>query len=68
MPGGRPAPVRGQGGGGLDEADEIERLLIRVPRERGSALAAALHEARGVLGARRSTAGLRVQLDPLVIG
>ncbi|WP_095212306.1 MULTISPECIES: primosomal protein N' [Frankia] len=64
-PGGGPASVGGPGAG---EGGEIERLLIRVPRERGAALAAALHEARGVLGARRSTAGLRVQLDPLVIG
>ncbi|WP_083866891.1 MULTISPECIES: primosomal protein N' [Frankia] len=63
-----PTPAGGRGGAGPDEAGEIERLLIRVPRERGAALAAALHEARGVLGARRSTAGLRVQLDPLVIG
>ncbi|MCM3885095.1 primosomal protein N', partial [Frankia sp. R82] len=51
-------------------ADEPQlcRLLIRVPRERGADLAAALHAARGVLGARRSTSGLRIHLDPLVIG
>ncbi|WP_248839721.1 primosomal protein N' [Frankia sp. AgKG'84/4] len=47
---------------------EPERLLIRVPRDQGRALAAALHAARGVLGTRHSTSGLRVQLDPLVIG
>ncbi|WP_261570229.1 primosomal protein N' [Frankia gtarii] len=63
-----PVLAGGPRAGGPGAVDEIERLLIRVPRERGAALAAALHEARGVLGARRSTAGLRVQLDPLVIG
>ncbi|MCK9896478.1 primosomal protein N' [Frankia sp. AgB32] len=59
-----PAPQRPAPG-----ADgEPERLLIRVPRDQGRALAAALHAARGVLGTRHSTSGLRVQLDPLVIG
>ncbi|EIV96412.1 primosomal protein N' [Frankia sp. QA3] len=64
LPPAPPARAAAASGG----VDENERLLIRVPRERGAALAAALHAARGVLGARRSTAGLRVQLDPLVIG
>jgi primosomal protein N' (replication factor Y) len=43
--------------------DETERLLVRVPRERGAALAAALRAARGVLDARRAGRP-RIQLDP----
>jgi primosomal protein N' (replication factor Y) len=45
-----------------------ERLLIRVPRDRGGELAAALRAAHGVLDARRAAAGLRIQLDPATVG
>jgi primosomal protein N' (replication factor Y) len=45
-----------------------ERLLIRVPRERGGELAAALRAAHGILDARRAGASLRIQLDPATIG
>jgi len=58
--------------GGPGEADPDgglrERLLVRVPRTQGRELAEALRAAHGVLDARRSAAGLRVQLDPLALG
>ncbi|SNQ50924.1 putative primosomal protein N' [Frankia canadensis] len=61
-----PPPSRSTGAPGGE--GELERLLVRVPRDQGGALAAALHAARGVLGTRHSTSGLRVQLDPQVLG
>ncbi len=45
------------------EADE--RMLIRVPRTSGRALAAALHAAAGVRSARKAREPVRVQIDPL---
>ncbi|WP_422747638.1 primosomal protein N' [Mycobacterium sp. WMMD1722] len=44
------------------------RMLVRVPRQRGLALAAALRRATGVLSARHDTDPVRVQIDPLHIG
>ncbi|WP_462186070.1 primosomal protein N' [Frankia sp. CcWB2] len=68
---GDPSAV-GAGQRGPDSAtsgpEEIERVLIRVRRERGAALAASLRSARGVLATRRTTGRLRIQLDPLVLG
>jgi primosomal protein N' (replication factor Y) len=46
-----------------DREPDRERLLIRVPREQGFALAAALKAARGALGARKAPP-VRIQLDP----
>ncbi|MBY6366230.1 primosomal protein N' [Rhodococcoides corynebacterioides] len=67
LPAGERPPV------GSDAADEatgpIERVLLRVPRRSGSALARALADARAVVGAKKSaTSALRVQVDPLRIG
>jgi primosomal protein N' (replication factor Y) (superfamily II helicase) len=45
--------------------DEQERLLVRVPRASGTALAAALHAAAGVRSARKAADPVRVQVDPL---
>jgi primosomal protein N' (replication factor Y) len=45
-----------------------ERLLLRVPRTAGNALAAALHAAQGVRSARKASEQVRVQLDPLQLG
>ena len=45
-----------------------ERLLLRVPRSAGNALATALHAAQGVRSARKAAEQLRVQLDPLQLG
>jgi len=44
-----------------------ERMLARVPRADGSALAAALHAAMSTRSARKDDGALRVQLDPLTI-
>jgi len=42
-----------------------ERLLLRVPRGDGSALARALHDAAAVRSARKAPDPVRIQLDPL---
>ncbi len=48
--------------------DERERLLLRVPRRDGAALASALRAAKAGRSARKAADVLRVQLDPQVIG
>jgi primosomal protein N' (replication factor Y) (superfamily II helicase) len=45
-------------------AGDGERLLLRVPRADGAALATALHAAAGVRSARKSPDPVRIQLDP----
>ena len=52
-----PVPVTGE--------EELERLLIRVPRGQGRALAEALHGAAGVRSAHRAKLPVRVHIDPL---
>ncbi|HKT05170.1 MAG TPA: primosome assembly protein PriA, partial [Rugosimonospora sp.] len=42
-----------------------ERVLLRVPRSAGRALAAALHEAAGVRSAKKAPDPVRIQVDPL---
>jgi primosomal protein N' (replication factor Y) len=54
-----PVPAAGPAG------EETERLLIRVPRSDGPALARALHDAAAVRSARKAPEPVRVQLDPL---
>lgn len=49
----------------LDADGERERLLLRVPRRDGRALAAALHATQASRSARKVADPLRVQLDPL---
>ena len=46
----------------------VTRILVRVPREQGLALAAALRRGVGVLSARQTHEPVRVQIDPLQIG
>lgn len=46
----------------------VERMLVRVPRHDGLALAAALRRAVAVLSARHGTQPTRVQIDPLHVG
>ena len=46
----------------------VGRMLVRVPRDGGLALAAALRRATGVLSARHDQQPVRVQIDPLHIG
>lgn len=47
---------------------EVERVLIRVPRAQGGALARALAAAQAVRSSRRAESSARVQVDPLEIG
>ena len=48
--------------------ESVIRMLIRVPRAEGLALAAALREAIRVTSARHDHDAVRVQIDPLHIG
>ena len=48
--------------------DQVIRMLIRVPREEGLALAAALRQATAVTSARHDHEAVRGQSDPLHIG
>ncbi|WP_408586799.1 primosomal protein N' [Prescottella soli] len=50
------------------EPEDVERMLVRVPRGDGRALAKGLAEAQAVRSARRSNGPVRVQIDPLRIG
>jgi primosomal protein N' (replication factor Y) (superfamily II helicase) len=61
-----PAGVRRPAGTPPDVA--VVRMLVRVPREQGLALAAALRRGVGVLSARQTNEPVRVQVDPLHIG
>ncbi|HEX2357907.1 MAG TPA: primosomal protein N' [Micromonosporaceae bacterium] len=55
-----PVPVRASAAG-----ENAERMLVRVSRSQGPALAEALHAAAGVRSARRAQDPARVQIDPL---
>ena len=50
--------------GPVPVGDDAERMLLRVPRSDGKALAAALHAAAGVRSARKEAAPVRVEVDP----
>nr|WP_312894279.1 primosomal protein N' [Nonomuraea soli] len=45
--------------------DDQERMMVRVPRQEGAALAAALKGASGVRAARKAPDVVRVSVDPL---
>lgn len=64
LPPGERVPLQGEG----REPDEVERMLLRVPRGAGGALARSLAQAQSVRSARRDTGSVRVQMDPLRIG
>jgi primosomal protein N' (replication factor Y) len=51
--------------GPVPAGGEQERMLVRVPRSAGNALADALHAAAGVRSARKAPEPVRVQVDPL---
>lgn len=53
---------------GLQAEDDVHRMLVRAPRDRGLALAGALRRAIGTLSAHRDQPPVRVQIDPLHIG
>jgi primosomal protein N' (replication factor Y) len=60
-----PAGVRRPSGSG---EQAVIRMLIRVRREEGLALAAALRDAVAVLSARHDNEPVRIQIDPLHVG
>jgi primosomal protein N' (replication factor Y) len=60
-----PVPLEHSGPIGATEPEERERALVRAPRERGRALAAALFEALSVRTARKDPDPVKVRLDPL---
>ncbi|UGT64856.1 primosomal protein N' [Nocardia asteroides] len=51
-----------------DSSAPVERILLRVPRSDGAALARALTAGQAVRSTQRSDAPLRVQIDPVDIG
>ncbi|HKP42398.1 primosomal protein N' [Mycobacterium sp.] len=53
---------------GVPAQGTVNRMLVRVPRDGGLALAAALRRATAVLSARHDQEPSRVQIDPLHIG
>ncbi|MBU9764895.1 primosomal protein N' [Mycobacterium sp. TNTM28] len=53
---------------GLEPDAEVCRMLVRVPRDGGLELAAALRRATAVLSARHDQQPCRIQIDPLHIG
>ena len=53
---------------GLSADLPVSRMLVRVPRRQGGALAAGLRRAVGVLSARQTHQPVRVQVDPLHVG
>jgi primosomal protein N' (replication factor Y) len=61
-------PVAARRPAGAEAGDAVSRMLVRVGRDQGLALAAALRRAVGVLSARHDHEPVRVQIDPLHIG
>ncbi|OBH94143.1 primosomal protein N' [Mycolicibacterium conceptionense] len=61
-------PVGARRPPGLDADAEVSRMLVRVPRDGGLELAAALRRATAVLSARKDQQPCRIQIDPLHIG
>lgn len=61
-------PVAARRPAGAGEGDAVTRMLVRVGRDQGLALAAALRRAVGVTSARHDEEPVRVQIDPLHIG
>jgi primosomal protein N' (replication factor Y) len=69
LPGGAevlgPVPAIAAGPAGSDAA---ERMLVRVPRAQGAALARALKAGQAGRSARKAAGSVRVELDPAVLG
>ncbi|CAJ1499305.1 primosomal protein N' [[Mycobacterium] kokjensenii] len=63
-----PLPAGVRRPAGVPDELNVIRMLVRVRREHGPALAAALRHGTGVLSARGSHHPVRVQIDPLHIG
>jgi primosomal protein N' (replication factor Y) len=60
-----PVEVGSGGGDGDGGGGGQERMMVRVPRRSGPALAAALHAAAGARSARKARDPVRIQVDPL---
>jgi primosomal protein N' (replication factor Y) len=63
-----PVPAIGRVPGQPDAAETGERMLVRVPRQLGTELAAALKGAQAGRSARKALGAVRVELDPNVLG
>ncbi|MGV0871265.1 primosomal protein N' [Mycolicibacterium sp. XJ879] len=61
-------PVGARRPPGVPPGSAVSRMLVRVPRGGGLALATALRRAIGLLSARHDQHPVRVQIDPLHIG
>jgi primosomal protein N' (replication factor Y) (superfamily II helicase) len=61
-------PVAARRPAGAGAGDVVTRMLVRVARDQGLALAAALRRTIGVASARHDQEPVRVQIDPLHIG
>ncbi|WP_338892456.1 primosomal protein N' [Rhodococcus sovatensis] len=56
-------------GGGEDRIPgDVQRILLRVPRRDGGALARALADSQAASSAKKNTEAVRVQIDPIRIG
>ncbi|MDT5091585.1 MAG: hypothetical protein QOH60_948 [Mycobacterium sp.] len=53
---------------GAKDGERVARMLVRVRRDQGLALAAVLRRAVGVMSARHDPEAVRIQIDPLHIG
>ncbi|HEU0190607.1 MAG TPA: primosomal protein N' [Mycobacterium sp.] len=63
-----PLPAGARRPAGVPAELDVIRMLVRVGRDHGLALASALRRGVGVLSARQSHHPVRVQIDPLHIG
>jgi primosomal protein N' (replication factor Y) len=63
-----PVPAVGRLPAGLSDDEPVERMLVRVPRPEGGALAAALKVAQAGRSARKQPGTVRVELDPVILG
>jgi primosomal protein N' (replication factor Y) len=63
-----PVPVVGRAPGSADDPEPAERMLIRVPRRQGAALAIALKSAQAGRSARKAAGAVRVEIDPAIVG
>ncbi|MCT7659749.1 primosomal protein N' [Mycobacterium deserti] len=61
-------PVGARRPPGMPADSPVSRMLVRVPRDGGLELAAALRRATVILSARHDQQPVRVQIDPLHIG
>jgi primosomal protein N' (replication factor Y) len=61
-------PTAGLLGPVAAEREGEQRLLVRVPLADAAALASALHAAQAIRSARKVTASVRVQIDPVSLG